>query len=91
MDDYFELCGQVFEWDRSKARKNKMEHGVAFTDGATAFMDSTAVQFSDEEHSEDELREFLIGRAVDGRPSTGEFYRASTKPPRDQCASGQRL
>jgi uncharacterized DUF497 family protein len=57
----------VFEWDRNKAQKNEMEHGVTFRDGATAFMDSSAIQFSHDEHSEEELRDFLIGRAADGR------------------------
>lgn len=66
MDQQFELVGQVFEWDQEKARRNYKSHGVSFESGATAFLDSNSVQFADDAHSVDELRDVLIGYCADG-------------------------
>jgi uncharacterized DUF497 family protein len=66
MYELFELSGQVFEWDRDKSQKNFKDHRVRFQTAATVFMDSSSVQFPDEEHSDDELREVLIGASLDG-------------------------
>jgi uncharacterized DUF497 family protein len=67
MNASYELSGQVFEWDEDKARKNLDEHRVTFRIAATVFMDHCSVQFPDDEHSEEELREVLIGICSDGR------------------------
>jgi uncharacterized DUF497 family protein len=66
MDEYFELSGQVFEWSVEKAQKNLTEHHVAFRSAATVFMDPSSVQFSDDEHSDEEVRSYLIGRDLNG-------------------------
>ncbi len=67
MDEYFELCGQVFEWNRDKALKNRKDHqGISFESAATVFMDVNAVQFPDDKEFEEELREVLIGLSAEG-------------------------
>jgi uncharacterized DUF497 family protein len=39
MDEYFELNGIRFVWNREKARRNLAKHGVAFEQAAEAFFD----------------------------------------------------
>ena len=56
-----------FEWDRRKAASNRRKHGVSFEEASTVFGDPLAAIFDDEEHSEGELREVLIGHSADGR------------------------
>lgn len=55
-----------FEWDNRKAAANLRKHGVRFEDAITAFDDPNALIEVDGEHSDDELRERLIGRARPG-------------------------
>jgi uncharacterized DUF497 family protein len=50
-----------FEWDEEKADANQRKHGVAFDEASTAFADPLAAIFSDPDHSDDELREILVG------------------------------
>lgn len=50
-----------FEWSDEKADANLKKHEVAFEEAETAFDDSYAYIFDDEEHWEDESRELLIG------------------------------
>jgi uncharacterized DUF497 family protein len=51
-----------FTWDRRKAACNITEHeGVTFDEAATVFRDPLAAIFDDEEHSETEDRELIIG------------------------------
>ena len=56
-----------FEWDEDKAASNKKKHGVNFEEAATVFADPLAVIFDDEVHSEEELREIIIGHSSDNR------------------------
>ena len=53
-----------FEWDEDKAGSNLRKHGVTFDEGGTVFADPLAVIFYDEEHSQDEIREIVIGHSV---------------------------
>jgi len=39
MDEYFELNGIGFLWDRAKARENLQKHGVSFEQACEAFFD----------------------------------------------------
>jgi uncharacterized DUF497 family protein len=39
MDEYFELNGIGFLWDRAKARENLRKHGVSFEQASEAFFD----------------------------------------------------
>ncbi len=38
MDEYFELNGITFSWNREKSRRNLVKHGVAFEQAAEAFL-----------------------------------------------------
>ena len=51
-----------FDWDKRKATSNAKKHGVTFDEAMLAFDDPFALIEVDMEHSEDELREKLIGR-----------------------------
>jgi uncharacterized DUF497 family protein len=55
----------MFEWDRSKAKKNLLKHGVAFADTFAVFEDPNAVTIDD--HRADEQRFFTIGMDAFGR------------------------
>ena len=50
-----------FEWDRTKAVSNIRKHGVSFDEAVTVFKDPLAFIFDDEDHSEQEHREIIIG------------------------------
>jgi hypothetical protein len=56
-----------FEWDRSKAGRNAVKHGVTFEEAATVFRDPLASIFADETHSGEELRETIIGYSAQNR------------------------
>jgi uncharacterized DUF497 family protein len=53
-----------FEWDSQKADANLQKHGVSFDEASTVFSDPLARIFSDEDHSEGERREIIIGRSI---------------------------
>jgi uncharacterized DUF497 family protein len=50
-----------FQWDPNKATANLRKHGVSFEEAVTVFKDPLALIFDDEEHSEEEHREIIIG------------------------------
>lgn len=50
-----------FDWDPTKAASNLQKHQVSFEEAQSVFDDPFAVNFEDEEHSEIEVREFIIG------------------------------
>ncbi|MEP6904121.1 MAG: BrnT family toxin [Actinomycetota bacterium] len=50
-----------FEWDEEKAEANLKKHGVSFAEASTVFGDLSAKMFYDDEHSVDEIREFIVG------------------------------
>jgi uncharacterized protein len=56
-----------FEWDDAKAEANFHKHGVSFAEAATAFADPLAAIFPDPDHSDDEVREILVGYSERGR------------------------
>jgi len=56
-----------FEWDTSKAASNKRKHGVTFEEAKSVFYDDFAIQFFDDENSEDEDRFLLLGRSNQSR------------------------
>lgn len=53
--------GMLFEWDRKKASRNIKKHGIAFEEAQTVFVDPYALVLPDEEHSDQEAREIVIG------------------------------
>ncbi len=52
-----------FNWDPAKAERNLEKYGVSFDEAATIFKDNLAMFFDDVEHSQQEKREFVIGRS----------------------------
>jgi uncharacterized DUF497 family protein len=56
-----------FEWSAKKAEANRAIHGIDFEEALTVFRDPLARIFEDEEHSEDEPREIMIGHSVKQR------------------------
>ena len=50
-----------FEWEANKANTNITEHGVSFEEAVTVFQDAMAAIFDDENHSDEELREIIVG------------------------------
>ena len=56
-----------FEWDRQKAEVNSQKHQITFKEATTVFRDRLAYIFDDEGHSEDELREIIIGYSNNNR------------------------
>jgi uncharacterized DUF497 family protein len=53
-----------FQWDARKAARNVRKHRVTFAEAATVFRDPLAFIFDDEDHSEEEYREIIIGRSI---------------------------
>jgi uncharacterized DUF497 family protein len=56
-----------FEWDGAKARSNKKKHGVSFEEAGSVFADPLARIFDDEDHSDNERRELIIGYSARNR------------------------
>ncbi|CAN5717937.1 BrnT family toxin [soil metagenome] len=56
-----------FEWDAKKAETNLNKHGISFLEASTVFSDFSAKMFYDEEHSDNENREFIIGYSKSNR------------------------
>ena len=52
-----------FEWDEAKALANQQKHGVSFEEAATVFANPLAAIFDDPDHSQDELREIIVGHS----------------------------
>ncbi len=52
-----------FQWDTHKAAQNARKHHVTFEEAATVFGDPLAWIFDDEDHSEQEHRELIIGHS----------------------------
>ena len=53
----------VFEWDPRKARSNLRKHHVSFAEAVSVFADPLARIFPDEERSDEEVREIIIGHS----------------------------
>jgi uncharacterized DUF497 family protein len=52
-----------FEWHEQKNTINRNKHGITFIEAITAFDDPFALITLDEKHSENEKREWLIGKS----------------------------
>ena len=53
----------TFEWDIDKNRVNQKKHGVSFEEAKSVFYDDNAIQFWDDDHSEQEDRFLLLGKS----------------------------
>ena len=56
-----------FAWDPAKAASNLQKHRVSFEEAKSVFADPLAINFEDEEHSEMEIREFIVGYSHQNR------------------------
>jgi uncharacterized DUF497 family protein len=56
--------GLRFDWDERKAANNRAKHSIEFHEALTVFADPLARIFDDEDHSEEESREIIIGHSV---------------------------
>jgi uncharacterized DUF497 family protein len=56
-----------FEWDRSKAARNRRKHGISFEEALTVFYDPLAATFADPDHSTVEERYITIGYSLSSR------------------------
>jgi uncharacterized DUF497 family protein len=54
----------VFEWDAEKAKSNHRKHRVSFDEACTVFDDPLAFVFLDEDHSNGEAREIIVGHSI---------------------------
>jgi uncharacterized DUF497 family protein len=55
--------GPSFEWDEAKAQENQQKHGVSFEEAASVFANPLAAIFDDPDHSQDEVREIIVGHS----------------------------
>ena len=51
----------TFQWDEQKNKINQQKHGISFKEAESVFFDDDAIQFWDEEHSQEEERFLLLG------------------------------
>ncbi len=56
-----------FDWDPEKAAANVKRRGITFTEAASVLEDPLSTTFSDEAHSEEEVRFVTIGTSRGGR------------------------
>ncbi len=56
-----------FGWDPGKDRANQRKHGVSFEEAQSVFFDENAIQFYDEDHSEEEDRFIMLGLSLRSR------------------------
>lgn len=61
------MSAPQFEWDPGKAADNVRKHGIRFEEAATVFADPRAAIFDDENHSDSELRELIVGHSERNR------------------------
>jgi uncharacterized protein len=59
--------GLQFTWDENKASSNFRKHKVGFEEASTLFYNPLACIFDDEDHSQEENREIIIGRSMKDR------------------------
>jgi hypothetical protein len=53
----------TFEWDPGKDEQNRIQHGIAFREAVSAFMDPLSITIPDPDHSRGEQRFILVGRS----------------------------
>jgi uncharacterized DUF497 family protein len=66
-----------FQWDARKAVSNARKHRVTFEEALTVFRDPLAFIFDDEEHSQEEHREIIIGHSIRNRLLVASFTERS--------------
>lgn len=61
------MSGFVFEWSPSKAKANRVKHGITFDEAMTAFDDPLSITVHDPDHSIEEDRYVTIGLSAPQR------------------------
>lgn len=56
-----------FEWNPAKASANRKKHQVSFEEAKTVFFDDFAVQFFDDDHTDEEDRFIMLGMSSNAR------------------------
>jgi uncharacterized DUF497 family protein len=51
----------TFQWDEKKNHINQQKHDISFEEAQSVFFDDYAIQFWDENHSQEEERFLLLG------------------------------
>jgi hypothetical protein len=59
--------GIIFEWDKSKDRRNMVKHGISFQEASTVFSDELSLTIDDPLHSEEEERHIIMGESKESR------------------------
>jgi len=67
-----------FEWDNNKAVSNQIKHDISFEEAKTVFTNPLAVIFDDEDNSDEEKREIIIGHSQTNRLLLVIFTERST-------------
>lgn len=68
-----------FEWNEQKAESNFRKHKVDFDEASSVFGDLSAKMFFDEEHSADEICEFIVGYSETNRLLIVNFTQRENK------------
>jgi len=55
----------MYEWDPAKEKQNIEKHDVSFEEAKLVFHDKSRLIFEDEEHSQEEMRWFCLGKVGD--------------------------
>jgi uncharacterized DUF497 family protein len=66
-EDLYEFLDQIFAWDRMKAARNAIKHGVRFPEAASVFFDEAALFEDDPDHSSEENRYIVLGYSIKSR------------------------
>jgi uncharacterized protein len=65
--DELVFFGDHFEWQRSKAKKNLVNHKVSFEKATEVFFFGETQYYTDELHSFDERRFYAVGYTTEGK------------------------
>lgn len=60
-------CAIGFQWDRHNQHKNKSKHGVDAAECEEVFFNQPLLVSDDAKHSQNEDRQYVLGRTDDGR------------------------
>lgn len=75
-----------FTWDENKAYSNFRKHRISFKEACTVFYNPLACIFDDEDHSEEEHREIIIGHSA-----MDHFMKKTIKSPKSRKNGGGEL
>ena len=83
-DVVFSLGGMLFEYNEEKNQANIRKHGISFRSAARVFFDYDRIELFDEENSEDEERNDIIGDTSAGMILNGSMVIGNAEPSGNQ-------